>query len=583
MKKKLLNIAALIITTIITQANSPFQAQELIAPEPQTSFSEKEVVEAQEYMVVTAHPLATEAGFKALQKGGNAIDAAIAAQMVLNVVEPYASGIGGGGFLLYYDADSRTQTFFNGRETAPFNIDPNLFQDKKGNPKDFREALKGGASVGTPGVLKMLKKAHDAHGKLPWFELFSDAIDTASLGFNISERLVKVVDYAPHIKEFKKTKKMFFNRNNSKKEEGELIYNNELANTFREIALNGIDSFYEGYIAENIVNAVQHSKVNPGYLSKKDLTSYEAKTDDLICRKYRKYKICSVPMPSSGGVTMLQAMGIIENFDISQMTPNSEEAIHVISEATRLAFADRNKYAADSDFIDVPIAQMLDKKYLKSRSFLINVDASLLDVTAGYFVTKDNVIEHQKIYEPPSTTHLSIIDKEGNAVSFTSSIEFAFGSGITINGFLLNNQLTDFSFISEKDGKLIANRIEGGKRPRSSMTPSFVFDDKGRLILIVGSPGGARIIPYVIKTLVAVLDWELPPQKAVDLPNFAKMNDTLELEEGSDLESLAEKLENIGHKVKIRDLASGIHAIFIDKKTIYSGVDKRREGSAMGF
>ncbi len=569
----------------ILNYQAPIQIQDLIAPEPASGFREKEIVSTRNFMVVTGHLKATEAGYKILKKGGSAIDAAIAAQMVLNIVEPHASGIGGGGFLLHYDGLNKKYEFFDGRETAPKNINPNIFLNKKGEVKDFFTAIKGGASVGTPGLLKMLKTAHEKYGKLPWFELFADAIDIASLGYTTSARGKQIIEETEHIKVFKDTKQLFLNKDSNYKISKTKIKNNKLANIFREIAKNGINDFYNGQIAKDIVKTVQNSKPNPGSLTLGDLQNYKIRQGNLICLEYRrKYNICSMPAPSSGGITLLQILGILENFDMEQMEENSVEAIHVISEAMRLAYSDRNMYLADSDFVEIPVSQMLDKEYLKERSYLINVDAALINVSPGTFKSPSSqkYTYHQKIYEPNSTTHISIIDSEKNAISLTSSIEHSFGSGLISNGFMLNNQLTDFSFISEKNGMLIANRIEPLKRPRSSMTPTFIFDKNNNLILTIGSPGGARIISYVAKSIIAFLDWETPIYEAVNLPNFNKMNNILELEANTDITSHKAALENIGHKINIRDLNSGIHAISIVNNELIAGTDKRREGEALG-
>lgn len=579
----------LFVSFIFLLANTPnhenlSESKQEIAPEPGTEIIIKSEVTAQDFMVVSGHPLATEAGYRIISKGGNAIDAAIAVQAVLNVVEPHASGIGGGGFLLYYDAQKQSSIFYNGREKSPKNIGQGVFLDKKGNEKPFHEALRGGASVGVPGILKMLFRAHEDSGVLPWFELFGDAIDIASLGYEVTPRIHTIIGYANHISEFSSTSDMFLNKEKQPKDIEEIIVNKDLANTFRDIAKNGIDSFYNGELAEKIVKVVKNSPVNPGYLELEDLADYDISTGELECIKYRKRKICSMPLPS-GGITLLQILGILENFDLAQMDPNSMEAVHVISEAIRLAFADRGKYSADPNFVKVPIKSLLDKEYLKERSFLINVDAALINVAPGKFsdlsIDKKLAISPNK-YEPPSTTHISIIDKEGNAVSLTSSIEYSFGSGITVAGFLLNNQLTDFAFQSKKDGRLIANSIAGGKQPRSSMSPVFVFDKDNKLELILGSPGGARIISYVLKTIIAVLDWKIPVNDAVALPNFNKMFDKLEIEENSYLVDYQEALERIGHQVVIRDLTSGVHAIHITDNGIMAGVDGRREGNALG-
>ncbi len=565
--------------TLFIAKNSFALEKDLIAPEENYIIDEKEEIIAQDFMVVSGHYLASQAGYKILKKGGNAIDAVIAAQMVLNIVEPNASGIGGGGFLLYFDKKRNKTTFFNGRETAPINIDHKLFINKAGQPINFKNAIKGGKSVGVPGLLKMLFLAHQQYGKLPWFELFQDAIDVASLGFSLTPRIEYLANNTPHIKEFKNTRKMFVGKKSAEDEEI-MIFNHKLANVFREIAENGIDDFYNGKIAQNIVQAVQKTKINPSNLTLSDLSSYKASTREPICSKYRKYKVCSAQLPSSGGITLLQILGILENFDLSQIEPNSAESTHIIAEATRIAFTDRNKYLADERFVAVPSLKLLNKKYLKTRSFLINVDATLLKVAPGEF--SNGTSYYQKKNEPDSTTHISVIDKDGNAVSFTSSIEHSFGSGLMVDGFLLNNQLTDFSFVSHIDGLPVANRIEGGKMPRSSMTPTLVFNERNKLVLILGSPGGARIIPYVAKTIISVLDWNIPINEAVNFPNFSKISNVLELEEGTYFEDFKEKLENIGHNVNIRNLTSGINAIHITKKGIFSGTDSRRDGIALG-
>lgn len=575
----------IIFSYLILNNQAPLQEQELIAPEPTSGFFAKEIVTSQEFMVVTGHELASKAAHKIINKGGNAIDAAIAAQLVLNVVEPHASGIGGGGFLLYYDALKKHSTYYDGRETAPANIDINIFLDPKGQSKNFKDVLKGGASVGVPGLLKMLKMAHLNHGKLPWFELFNEAIDIASLGYQLTPRMNHLINVTEHIQDFAATKKFFFD-NKLPARPKTTIKNPELADSFRNIAQNGIADFYHGKLAQQIVTTVQNSPINPGSLALSDLENYQATSGELICLNYHQNKICSMPMPSSGGVTLLQILGILENFDLKQIEPYSTEALHIISEAMRLAYADRNNYTADNAFVNVPLKQMLNKKYLKERSFLINIDGTMLKVTPGKF-SQTNLPEYAynpNQYEPPSTTHISILDKQGNAVALTSSIEYSFGSALMVSGFLLNNQLTDFSFQSKIDGKLVANRIEPGKKPRSSMTPTLVFDQNNQLIMVVGSPGGARIIAYVVKTIIAVLDWNMHIHEAVNAPNFTKMNNILELEENSHFADYKIDLEKRGHQVKIRDLTSGIHAIYIDRKNdeIIAGIDKRRDGTASG-
>jgi gamma-glutamyltranspeptidase/glutathione hydrolase len=555
-----------------------FDSKDNIEPEPDTGVSIKNSVVADDFLVVTASKLSSQAGEYIIQKGGNAVDAAIASQLVLNLVEPHSSGIGGGGFFVYYDARLKKPFFYDGREKAPQHFSSEVFLDDNGNPKDFYDVLDGGLTVGVPSLLKLLKKVHDEYGKLKWFELFVPAIDIAENGFEVSPRLKSLLNESKHIKNFNETYSYFYETNNIDKVKNK-IYNPVFAETLRNIAENGIDDFYEGELAADIVRVVNNTEINPGYLTIEDLARYEVVTKDLLCMKYRKYKVCSIPMPSSGGVTILQTLGILENFDLSQMQADSVESVHIISEALRLAYADRNKYTADDRFVYVPVKQMLSKQYLKQRSFLINIDSALIEVEPGKFT---NLANYQQSLDYPSTTHISIIDKEGNAVSFTSSIQYFFGSGLSTNGFLLNNQLTDFAFVPSVDGKKVANRADAGKKPRSSMSPTLVFDENDDLFMVVGSPGGSRIISYVIRTLVSVLDFNVPINEAVAMPNFTKMNDKLELEEGTDIVKYKRSLKQKGHQINIRDMTSGLHAIVIKDGKLYSGVDPRREGVAIG-
>jgi len=555
-----------------------FDSKDSIQPEPKSIEVRKAELSTDEFMVVTGTRLSSEAGEYILSKGGNAVDAAIASQLVLNLVEPHSSGIGGGGFFVFWDSKNKQSYFYDGRETAPQHYDPEVFLDKNGKPRDFFDVLDGGLTVGVPSLLKLLKTVHEKHGQLPWFELFVPAIDLAKNGFDVSPRLEMLLEEAKHIKNFENTYEYFYDTVGGEQVR-QKIYNHQFAETLRQIAENGIDDFYQGKIALDIVNAVNNTKRNPGYLTIEDLSRYEVLSKDLICTKYRKYKVCSIPMPSSGGVAILQTLGILEHFDLTQMAPNSAESVHIISEALRLAYADRNKYTADDRFVYVPVKQMLSKKYLKQRSFLINIDSSLIDVQPGQFTRLANFVQP---VDHPSTTHLSIVDKDGNAVSFTSSIQYFFGSGLTTHGFLLNNQLTDFAFVPMVDGKKVANRPEAGKKPRSSMSPTLVFDEDNKLYMVVGSPGGSRIISYVVKTIVSVLDFDVPINEAVALPNFTKMNNKLELEKGSYLEEYQGILEQKGHEVLIHDMTSGLHAILIKGGKLYSGVDPRREGLALG-
>ncbi len=547
-------------------------------------------------MISSASKLASMAGATILKNGGNAVDAAIAAQLVLNVVEPHSSGIGGGGFLIYFDAKKKKAMFFDGRETSPSNANEELFLDKKGNTgsffarpffaRPFFDCVKGGLSVGTPGLLKALETAHKQHGKLPWKKLFEPAIAAAKDGFKVNNRF-QILSMIPYLKDFDETAEIYLDDNKQSRNVGDVIRNPKLAETFEIIANSNSDSFYNGKIAQDIVSAVQNSKINPGLLTLGDMQNYQARNGDLLCAKYRtKYKICTMPLPS-GGVTLLQILGILENFDLHEIKPTSSDFIHLFAEAARLAYADRGKYVADIS--DVPIAQMLDKKYLKHRASLISQTRLMQTAEPGKFDIPHDLTNDISSVEPPSTTHISVIDKFGNAVSLTSSIEYFFGSALSVDGILLNNQLTDFSFVPEIDGKKVANRVGPNKRPRSSMSPTFIFDESGNLIMVVGSPGGPRIIQFVAKTIIGYLDFGLDIQQAIALPNFVFLNEVVELEKNRGIQdTTVEDLESMGHKTKKISLVSGIHAITIkrDSKgrviTINGGADPRKEGAAIG-
>ena len=541
-------------------------------------FSEYKSVIGEKYMISTSEKLASEAGAEILKIGGTAIDSAISAQMVLNVVEPHSSGIGGGLFLLYHHKKSKKNIYFNGRETAPISSFPEMFLDNEGNPQKFLEVVGTGLAVATPGVLHALKNAHQKYGKIKWQKLFAPAIKIAREGYPLNEKMFVNLKSIKHLSA-SDGMKIYFDRDGEPKKIGTIIHNYQLAKTLETIANQGIKPFYEGQIAKNIEFAVKNSKQNSGYLSVQDLKNYRSSTGDLLCGTYRKkYKICSMPMPSSGGVTILQTLGILENFDLKSLGINSKEAVHLIAEATKLAYADRNQYLADVK--NVPIKEMLDKNYLQARAKIINPNYANQNVRPGDFKTAKKVF--YKTVEKPSTTHLSIVDQYGNAVSMTSSIEYPFGSTIAVDGFILNNQMTDFSFVPKIKNELVANRVEPLKQPRSSMSPTFVFDEKNNLIMVLGSPNGPRIIQHVLKTLIATLDWSLDIQEAISLPNFIALNDFIELEKDKNITSLKKPLQKLGHQVKITNITSAIQAIKIVDKKLYGGADPRRKGVAIG-
>jgi len=553
-----------------------------IPPEPASGFKSKPVIEAKQYMVVSAHKLASQAGDEIIRNGGNAIDAAIATEMVLNLVEPQASGIGGGGFLLYYDKNTGKVEAYDGRETAPQAATSDMFLDKKGEPPPYLEALKGGLSVGTPGLLRMLENVHKQHGKLPWKTLFEPAINLAEKGFSLSDRLYKVIASAPYIITSSEARVLYFNQDGSIKPVGTIIKNPIFADTLRQIAKGGADVFYQGNIAKSIVTIVHNNPFHPGRLSEKDLANYQSVERQAICTNYRDYKLCGMPPPTSGSLTVLQSLKLLGRFDLKKLKYNSPEAVHLIMEAERLAFADRNKYVADCDFIPVPVTGMLSPEYVKQRSLLINSDKALQNVQPGEISWDKSCGKINPAHEHSSTSHMSIVDNEGNAVSMTSSIEYSFGSALMVKGFFLNNELTDFSLKPEINGEKVANHIEPGKRPRSSMAPMLVFNHQG-LYMLIGSPGGSRIISYVLQTIVSVLDWHIPLNDAINQPHYATTGNEIELEQGtSAINQFSAALNKLGHKVIISDLTSGLHGIEIKDHRLFSGVDARREGAAVG-
>jgi len=539
-------------------------------------------VHAARQMVVAANLLAAQAGLNILRQGGNAVDAAIAVQMVLTLVEPQSSGIGGGGFLLYFDGKAQSLTAYDGRETAPAAAAGDMFLHPDGTPMEFDEAVVGGLSVGVPGALRMVELAHREHGRVPWSQLFGPAIKLAEEGFPISPRLHDLLADDEHLKRLPAAAAYFYQADGAPLPVGTLLHNPALAETLRLIASGGADAFYRGRVANDIVAAVTKSPLQPGRMALADLAGYEAKTREPVCASYRQWRVCIMAPPSSGGIAVLQMLRLIERFDLPAMAPESIEAVHLIAQAGRLAFADRDRYVADPDKVAVPIKELLAETYLQDRSQLIQPDHDLGKATAGTLKEQTGWAVPMRQFEPLSTSQISIVDGEGNAVSFTTSIEGPFGSRLFVDGFLLNNQLTDFAFKPERDGQPVANRVEPGKRPRSSMAPTMVFDRQGRLVLVVGSPGGSSIIPFVAKTLIAALDWGLDPQAAADLPNFANRNGATELEKGTPLEALAPQLQAMGHEVKLTRMTSGLAVIAVTPKGLIGGADSRREGVAVG-
>jgi gamma-glutamyltranspeptidase/glutathione hydrolase len=552
------------------------------APEPATGIVPKPLVASQRFMVVAAHPLAARAGYDAIRRGGSAVDAAIAAQLVLNLVEPQSSGIGGGGFLLHYAAREAKLEAYDGRETAPAAAKPGRFLGADGRPLDWPAAVISGKSVGVPGLLRLLELAHRRHGRLPWAELFEPAIRLAENGFAISPRLSALIAADRFLPLDENARRYFYSADGKAKAAGTLLKNPEFAAVLKRIAAGGANAFYRGEIARELAAAVRSHKRSAGDLAEADLVIYAAKEREPLCGAYRRWKVCGMPPPSGGGFAVLQILKILERFDLRALKPDSVQAVHLFAEAGRLAYADRNLYIADPDFVRSPLAALLEPRYLESRAELIDPKHSMGRARAGNPAAVSANFGLAEPLELPATTHVSIVDAEGNAVAMTTSVEAAFGNRQMVRGFFLNNELTDFSWAPEEDGRPVANRVEGKKRPRSSMAPTMVFDEKGRLYLVIGSPGGHSIINYVALTLVNVLDWGMDIQQAIASPRTGSRNGPTEIEQGTKLERLAPELERMGHSVRIRAEASGLHGIARTREGWAGGADPRREGVALG-
>ncbi|MEH6544794.1 MAG: gamma-glutamyltransferase [Sneathiella sp.] len=530
------------------------------------------------FMISAANPFAAKAGRDILEMGGSAVDAAIATQMVLTLVEPQSSGIGGGAFMLYFDGENQAVETYDGREMAPAAVAEDHFLKSDGTKKKFYEAVVGGGSVGVPGVVAMMELAYQDHGILPWNVLFQPAIKLARDGFPISERLHFLLERDKFLKTKTAAAMYFYLPDGAAKPVGTILKNPQLADTFERIAQNGGSAFYSGKIAKDIVTAVQSDSSNPGLLTEADLANYQAVMREPVCADYRKNKVCGMGPPTSGGITVLQTLKVLENWDMAAVAPGSPDAIHLISQASALAFADRNTYLGDADYVDIPVKEMLTDAYIASQAKRIDTAISQIPFNAGRPSEKQGKLSVDNAIELPSTSHFSIIDQEGNAVSMTTSVENVFGSRLMVDGFILNNQLTDFSFNPIGDNGLVNNRIQPGKRPRSSMSPTMVLDDGGNLQMVIGSPGGSRIIGYVTSTIVGVLDWDMDMQSAIDMPHHINRNGTLDLEKETSLAAHKTDLEKLGYKVKLRTLNSGLHGILVTKEGLQGGADPRREG-----
>ncbi len=538
-----------------------------------------ETASAGPIMVAVANPHAAEAGMSILRRGGSAIDAAVAVQAVLGLVEPQSSGLGGGAFLLYYDAATGEVSAYDGREMAPRAVRPDHFLDADGRPRAFQDVVAGGQSVGVPGVVAMLDLAHQDHGILPWSGLFESAIAQADDGFEISPRLRFFTTLAPWTAQMPDTLAYFYDDAGEPLAAGTTLRNPAYAATLRTLAREGASTFYDGEIARAIVEGVQNAAVNPGAMTLDDMAAYEALQRNAICRPYRAYVVCGMPPPTSGGVTVQMILSLLEGFDLSALAPGSVEAVHLISEASRLAYADREMYLADADYVAVPVEGLLSATYLANRARLISTERSMGVAEAGD-PWSDEALPRAPDLTPdvPGTSHFAIVDALGNAVSMTTSVESIFGSNVMVGGFFLNNQLTDFSFEPQRNGHPVANAPAPGKRPRSSMAPTIILTDEGELFALIGSAGGSRIPGYVVQTIIALIDWDMSMQEALDLPRHTNRNGAIDIEAGTALEALAPALLALGHQVRATRLNSGNHGIRIKDGVMDGGADPRREG-----
>ncbi len=592
-------VALAIVILLAAIAGLPASAQRgRIAPEGASGHYAKTASRADKFMVAAANPLAVEAGLSMLRQGGSAVDAAIAVQLVLNLVEPQSSGIGGGAFLLHWDSARKKLRSYDGRETAPAAARPDRFLEN-GRRRPFRKVVKSGLSVGVPGLVRLLELVHQRHGRLDWQDLFEPAIRLAEEGFRVSPRLNFLLKWAARPDTFAPiARAYFYGLDGTPIPVGYRLRNPEFAATLRAIAAGGADAFYRGDIAAQLVRAVRMAVPYKGDLSADDLAGYQAKERQPVCADYRDVKVCGMGPPSSGALTVAQILKLAERHTSkgTSTRPMNTRALHILGEAGRLAFADRNRYIADPDFVTVP--NLLEPNYLTMRARLIRPDRAARKVTAGVPPTaRADAFGKDDTRERAGTSHLSVVDAQGNVVSMTTTIEGAFGSGLWAAGFLLNNELTDFSFLpNDREGRPIANRVEAGKRPRSSMAPTIVFNRDGTFRAALGSPGGSRIILYVAKTIVAMVDWRLDPQSAAASANFGNRGRYYEIEYNPALATdtplslwpsvpsvwYGIRMRALGHPVRPDLMASGIHIVARQSGGLIGGADPRREGVARG-
>ncbi|GAB3188771.1 gamma-glutamyltransferase family protein [Hydrogenophaga aquatica] len=563
-------------------------------PEGSSGYAEKPGWQTAKFAVAAANPLATDAGYQVLKAGGSAVDAAIAVQMVLTLVEPQSSGIGGGAFLMHFDG--KAVEAYDGRETAPAAANEDLFIKPDGKPMAFIEGVVGGRSVGVPGTVRMLELAHQQHGKLPWATLFQPAITLAEQGFRVSARLNTLLAAEQHLKKDPVAAAYFYDASGQPWPVGHVLKNPELAQVLRDIAARGSKALLEGPVAQAIVDKIRSHPTNPGQMTLADLSGYQPRKREPLCHDHavppqKVYRLCGFPPPSSGAIAIGQMLGILQNTQGATLPLGADglpsaDWLHFYTEAARLAFADRAQYVADPDFVPPPAGSwmsLLSPDYLAQRARLIGAQSMKVaqpgrpEGTRTSFAPMPNQPEY-------GTSHISIVDAQGRAVAMTTTIEDAFGARQMVKGFLLNNELTDFSFAPrDAQGTPIANRVQPGKRPRSSMSPTLVFDKAtGQLVMSGGSPGGALIIHYTAKTLWGTLHWGMNAQQAINLPNFGSANGPTLLEEKRFPAATVDALKTRGHEVREMNMTSGLQAIQRVPGGYFGGADPRREGVVMG-
>jgi gamma-glutamyltranspeptidase/glutathione hydrolase len=534
-------------------------------------------------MVAAANPLAAEAGLEMLRAGGSAVDAAIAVQMVLGLVEPESSGIGGGAFMLVHDPKTEMTTSFDGREVAPSSARPEMFLGPDGKPRSKGQAIPGGLSVGIPGVVAMLEMAHKKYGKLPWAKLFQPAIKFADNGFPVGPKLARTIRDFSRGANMPDIKAHFYHPDGTPLAQGEIYKNPEYAASLRLIAAGGSKAFYTGEIAQAIVDKVHNAPVNQGGMNLEDLANFQAQEREPMCGPYRQWRLCSMGPPSSGGIAIVQILGMLQHFPSAQLQPNTLSEAHLFTQASKLAYADRAKYVGDTAFVQVPIAGLLNPDYIASRAKLIDPAKDMGMAQAGDPPQKRADYAPQRSPVLHGTSHMTIVDKTGQVISMTTSVESVFGAEVMVKGFFLNNTLTDFSLDPVLDGKPVANAPAAGKRPLSAMSPTIVFDKDGKFLLSLGSPGGPAIIDYVTQSLIAMLDGGMTPGQAIALPRQLNLNGPTRLEKSPENDALAPQLTAMGHSVTVvAGEGSGLHGIKRVPGGYIGGADPRRDGVVIG-